>query len=170
MGVAEGVGLGVLVGVAVGVALADGEGLGVGLLDGDGAWLGGGDGVADGAAVGVADVVAVLVATGVGLCDGVAAATGAPGGSAAAIITPVTIATMPPMTPAGSSNSNQEPGGCAPDTGPLPATGTPSPGKTGLARATSRSAPGSRPPPPREKSMRGNPGKLNQTNIKRQGN
>jgi hypothetical protein len=57
------------------------------------------------------------------LVAGAATANGPGGGAAAAITIPATIATTPPMAPAASSRTVQEPAGFVPGTGPLPVNG-----------------------------------------------
>jgi hypothetical protein len=109
--VGAGVPVGLLVAVLVGVAelVAVAAGLeGAGLDDVVACWLGGGASVAVAEAAGVGEGASVA-GTAEGLPVATAAlATGSTGGAAAAIMIPVTIAAMPPRTPAASSNRVQE--------------------------------------------------------------
>ena len=123
MGVGVAVEVAVDVGVAVGVAVAVGElvavgvGLELGAGDGDG-WFGTAEGVVseEGAAVAVGTVV--LGAEAGTVCAGATPADGLATGAAATIMTPATIATMPPRRPAPSNNRLQEGPEFGPGTGP----------------------------------------------------
>jgi hypothetical protein len=131
------VGVAVDVGVAVGVAVAVGElltvgvGLELGPGDGDG-WFGTAEGVVsdEGTAVAVAGTV----------CAGATPADGLVTGAAATIMTPATIATMPPRRPAPSNSRLQEGPEFGPGTGPSSVNLMPLNG-AGLARAASPQRP-----------------------------
>ena len=104
---ADGAGLDVCAGAGELLAVADG--LGVTLPDGVGvAWLGPGESVAVAEAVGAAPPFALPA-------DEVVVA----------IMIPATIATVPVMTPAASSNRVQVEAGAVSDAGPSPVTGMP---------------------------------------------
>lgn len=145
MGVGVAVEVAVDVGVAVGVAVAVGElvavgvGLELGAGVGDG-WFGTAEGVVSEEGTAVAVGTVVLGAEAGTVCAGATPADGLVTGAAATIMTPATIATMPPRRPAPSNNRLQEGPEFGPGTGPSSVNLMPLNG-AGLAQAASPQRP-----------------------------